>query len=147
VSVANPADVSQDAALLRFLKAHGLLRRVASGRPFVAALGAPAAARPRREGNVVHLGGYCRLAIRRRSDGVLEIGVLHGRRPDLVDAAFADESARALGGWADLRAACRDLAQRAESRAPAPLPHPGARRPVRPPTSGPRAARLILDRD
>lgn len=122
----------EDAVLLRFLKAHGLLRRIASGRAFVAAVGAPAAARRRREApNVIRLGGYYRLAVRRRADGALEVGVLHGRRPDLADAEFEDASARALVGATDVQAACRSLALRTEPPVAAPAaPPPGPCRPA-----------------
>jgi hypothetical protein len=143
VSVATAA--VQDPALLRFMKAHGLLRRVASGRPFVAALGAPATARRRREaGNVLHLDGYYRLAVRRRGDGALEVGLLHGRRPDLADAAFRDDSAQLLAGWADLRAACRTLSQLTEPHVPVAVPPPTPWRPARTGGGEVRSPRLTL---
>lgn len=105
-----PTTAIHDTALARFMKAHRLHDRVASGQPFVAAVGAPAAARRQREGgNVIRLGGYYRLGIRRRGDGELEAGMLHGRRPDLTDAVFLPCGARPLHVAADLRAVCAAL--------------------------------------
>lgn len=100
----------RDERLGRFLRVHRLLRRVHSGRRFVARVGAPAAAVRTRIGtNVIQLGGYYQLAVRRRDGDALEVGVLHGRRPDLVDAAFVEESARPLLSIEDVHAACTCL--------------------------------------
>ena len=108
---------AHDNALLRFLKAHGILRRAAKGRPFLAAVGAPAfSCRSAAGTNVITLGGYYQLAVRRPESGVLEVGLLHGRRPDMLDAAFVEPGARPLQGYDDIRILCGVLDGLAVSR-------------------------------
>jgi hypothetical protein len=98
---------AHDNALIRFLKAHGILRRAVSGRPFLAAIGAPAFSCRRAPGsNVITLGGYYQLAVRRTVEGELEVGLRHGRRPDMEDAVFVEAGARPIQGFGDVRVLC-----------------------------------------
>ncbi len=104
-----PANMTTDSALEHFLRAHGVLRRLSAGKPFVATLGAPAMARVA-AGKVIYLGGYYQLAIRGDGEHRLEIGFVCSRRPDMGDWSFIADSARPLCTAADLRSACATLA-------------------------------------
>ena len=110
-------------ALQRFLGAHGLARRVASGRPFTASVGAPAAAPYRRlAGNVLALPGTYQLAVSRSGDGALVVGLLYGRRSDLRDATLL--SSRALRSVEDVRTTCAELDRLTGASRPAGRPRP-----------------------
>ncbi len=98
---------AHDNALLRFLKAHGILRRAATGRSFLAHIGAPAfSCRSAPGSNVITLGGYYQLAIRRPEHGELEVGLVHSRRPDMARAAFMEGGGRPLRSYGDVRILC-----------------------------------------
>jgi hypothetical protein len=103
-----PAYVRQDDALSHFLRAHGVLRRLAAGRPFLARIGAPAMAKSV-SGKVIFLSGYYQLAIRTGSNEGLEVGLLCSRRPDMKDASFMAGNARPLNSVADVQDVCTAL--------------------------------------
>ena len=95
-------------ALDRFLRVHGIERRVASGRAFLVPVGAPAAAPSRPlSHNVRALPGTYQLAVSREAGGPVEIGLLYGCRSDLRGATFL--AARELRSLVDVQATCGEL--------------------------------------
>ncbi len=109
-----PPGVILDDALFRYLRASGLLGRISAVTPFVARLETPVPALRQEAANpnVVHFGGYRQLAIRRANDERLEVGYVHARRADMVDAAWMHPSARPLRGIEDIDAVRRAIHQR-----------------------------------